>query len=68
MLAVASIYRDKESLLIEAAMERGDDAEVERLLARLKRGHRGERSDAARNAAQTTVAERNVAAAAPSQR
>ncbi len=32
VLAVASIYRDKESLLIEAAMERGDDAEVERLL------------------------------------
>jgi hypothetical protein len=30
--AVASIYRDRESLLIEAAMERGDDAAVERLL------------------------------------
>jgi NADPH-dependent 2,4-dienoyl-CoA reductase/sulfur reductase-like enzyme len=27
--AVASIYRDRESLLIEAAMERGDDAAVE---------------------------------------
>ncbi|HET9751952.1 MAG TPA: oxidoreductase C-terminal domain-containing protein, partial [Myxococcales bacterium] len=33
VLAVASIYRDKESLLIEAAMERGDDAEVEKLLS-----------------------------------
>jgi len=32
VLAVASIYRDKESLLIEAAMQRGDDAEVEKLL------------------------------------
>jgi hypothetical protein len=30
--AVASIYRDKESLLIEAAMERGDDAAIEQLL------------------------------------
>ncbi len=30
--AVASIYRDRESLLIEAAMERGDDAAVEALL------------------------------------
>jgi NADPH-dependent 2,4-dienoyl-CoA reductase/sulfur reductase-like enzyme/nitrite reductase/ring-hydroxylating ferredoxin subunit len=28
VLAVASIYRDRESLLIEAAMERGDDAAV----------------------------------------
>jgi NADPH-dependent 2,4-dienoyl-CoA reductase/sulfur reductase-like enzyme/nitrite reductase/ring-hydroxylating ferredoxin subunit len=27
--AVASIYRDRESLLIEAAMERGDDAAIE---------------------------------------
>jgi NADPH-dependent 2,4-dienoyl-CoA reductase/sulfur reductase-like enzyme len=32
VLAVASIYRDRESLLIEAAMERGDDAAVEQLL------------------------------------
>jgi NADPH-dependent 2,4-dienoyl-CoA reductase/sulfur reductase-like enzyme len=32
VLAVASIYRDRESLLIEAAMERGDDAQVEALL------------------------------------
>jgi len=32
VLAVASIYRDRESLLIEAAMERGDDAAVEALL------------------------------------
>ena len=31
--AVASIYRDQESLRIEAAMERGDDAEIERILA-----------------------------------
>jgi len=30
--AVASIYRDRESLLIEAAMGRGDDAAVEALL------------------------------------
>jgi len=30
--AVASVYRDRESLLIEAAMERGDDAAVEALL------------------------------------
>ena len=30
--AVASIYRDRESLLIEAAMERGDDAAIEKLL------------------------------------
>jgi len=30
--AVASIYRDRESLQIEAAMERGDDAAVEALL------------------------------------
>jgi apoptosis-inducing factor 3 len=30
--AVASIYRDRESLLAEAAMERGDDAAVEALL------------------------------------
>jgi apoptosis-inducing factor 3 len=28
VLAVASIYRDRESLLVEAAMERGDDAAV----------------------------------------
>src|SRR6267143_1390256 len=27
--AVASVYRDRESLLIEAAMERGDDAAIE---------------------------------------
>jgi NADPH-dependent 2,4-dienoyl-CoA reductase/sulfur reductase-like enzyme/nitrite reductase/ring-hydroxylating ferredoxin subunit len=33
VLAVASIYRDRESLLIEAAMERGDDAAVEAQLA-----------------------------------
>jgi NADPH-dependent 2,4-dienoyl-CoA reductase/sulfur reductase-like enzyme len=32
VLAVASIYRDRDSLLIEAAMERGDDAAVEALL------------------------------------
>jgi NADPH-dependent 2,4-dienoyl-CoA reductase/sulfur reductase-like enzyme/nitrite reductase/ring-hydroxylating ferredoxin subunit len=32
VLALASIYRDRESLWIEAAMERGDDAAVERLL------------------------------------
>jgi len=32
VLAVASIYRDQESLLIEAAMERGDDAAIEKLL------------------------------------
>ena len=30
--AVASIYRDRESLLIEAAMERGDDPAIERVL------------------------------------
>jgi len=30
--AVASIYRDRESLLVEAAMERGDEAAVEALL------------------------------------
>jgi len=30
--AVASVYRDRESLSIEAAMERGDDAAVEALL------------------------------------
>jgi hypothetical protein len=30
--AVASVYRDRESLLIEAAMERGDDAAIEALL------------------------------------
>jgi NADPH-dependent 2,4-dienoyl-CoA reductase/sulfur reductase-like enzyme/nitrite reductase/ring-hydroxylating ferredoxin subunit len=34
--AVASIYRDRESLQIEAAMERGDDAAVEALLAAAK--------------------------------
>jgi NADPH-dependent 2,4-dienoyl-CoA reductase/sulfur reductase-like enzyme/nitrite reductase/ring-hydroxylating ferredoxin subunit len=32
VLAVASIYRDRESLLVEAAMERGDDAAVEEQL------------------------------------
>jgi NADPH-dependent 2,4-dienoyl-CoA reductase/sulfur reductase-like enzyme/nitrite reductase/ring-hydroxylating ferredoxin subunit len=32
VLAVASIYRDRESLLIEAAMERGDEAGVGSLL------------------------------------
>ena len=32
VLAVASIYRDQESLRIEAAMERGDEAGVEALL------------------------------------
>ena len=32
VLAVASIYRDKESLLIEAAMERGDPTAVEAVL------------------------------------
>ena len=32
MQAVASISRDRESLLIEAAMERGDDGAVEALL------------------------------------
>jgi NADPH-dependent 2,4-dienoyl-CoA reductase/sulfur reductase-like enzyme len=30
--AVASIYRDRESLLIEAAMERGDEAAIEAVL------------------------------------
>jgi hypothetical protein len=30
--AVASIYRDKESLAVEAAMERGDETAVEALL------------------------------------
>ena len=30
--AVASIYRDRESLLVEAAMERGDEAALEAIL------------------------------------
>jgi len=34
VLAVSSIYRDRESLRIEAAMERGDDPAIEALLHR----------------------------------
>ena len=33
-LAVASIYRDQDSLMAELAMERGDEAKLQELVAR----------------------------------